>query len=123
LGKYLTEAHNNTFLADVYQGSVFPLATLQQRGLLARYRSAERDSIHESLRPKDDYWAPVVLNAMTIAYNTQLVKGDDIPKNYEDLLLRKWKGKLGLDLNKTEWYVVGAEDYNRYNNEYHKYFR
>jgi len=33
LGKYLTEARNNTFLADVYQGSVFPLATLQQRGI------------------------------------------------------------------------------------------
>jgi len=33
LGRYLTEARNNTFLADVYQGSVFPLATLQQRGI------------------------------------------------------------------------------------------
>ena len=106
LGKYLTEARNNTFLADVYQGSVFPLATLQQRGLLARYRSPERDATHDSLRPKDDYWAPVVLNAMTIAYNTRLVKGDDIPKSYEDLLLPKWKGRLGLDLNKTEWYVA-----------------
>jgi ABC-type Fe3+ transport system substrate-binding protein len=39
-----------------------------------------------------------------------LVKGDEIPKNYEDLLLPKWKGKLGLDLNKTARYVVGAED-------------
>ena len=43
LGKYLTEARNNTFLADVYQGSVFPLATLQQRGLW-RYRSPSGDS-------------------------------------------------------------------------------
>ena len=106
LGKYLTEVRNNTFLPDVYQGSVFPLATLQQKGLLARYRSPERDAIHEILRGKDDYWAPVVLNAMSITYNTRLVKGDDIPKSYDDLLLPKWKGKLGLDLNKTEWYVA-----------------
>ena len=71
LGKYLTEVRNNTFLPDVYQGSVFPLATLQQKGLLARYRSPEREAIHENLRANDDYWAPVILNAMTITYNTR----------------------------------------------------
>jgi len=49
LGKYLTEVRNNTFLPDVYQGSVFPLATLQQKGLLARYRSPERDAISRNL--------------------------------------------------------------------------
>ena len=106
LGKYLTEVRNNTFLPDVYQGSVFPLAALQQKGLLARYQSPEREAIHENLRDNNDYWAPVILNAMTITYNTRLVKGDDIPKSYNDLLLPKWKGRLGLDLNKTEWYVA-----------------
>lgn len=106
LGKYLTEARNQTFLPDVYQSSVFPMTTLQQRGLLAKYQSPEREGVPEALRGKDGYWTAVVLNAMTIAYNTRLVKADEIPKNYEDLLLPKWKGKLGLDLNKTEWYVA-----------------
>jgi iron(III) transport system substrate-binding protein len=82
LGKYLTEVRNNTFLPDVYQGSVFPLAALQQKGLLARYQSPEREAIHENLRDNNDYWAPVILNAMTITYNTRLVKGGDIPKSY-----------------------------------------
>jgi iron(III) transport system substrate-binding protein len=106
LGKYLTEVRSNTFLPDVYQGSVFPLATLQQRGLLTKYFSPERDAVLEALREKDGLWTPVVLNAMTIAYNTRTVKAEEIPKSYEDLLLPKWKGKMGLDLNKTEWYVA-----------------
>lgn len=105
VGKYLTEVRSGTFLPDVYQSSVFPMTTLQQRGLLAKYLSRERDAIPEALREKDGYWTGVVLNAMTIAYNTRLVKADEIPKSYEELLLPKWKGKLGLDLNKTEWFV------------------
>jgi iron(III) transport system substrate-binding protein len=106
LGKYLTEVRSGTFLPDVYQSSIFPMTTLQQRGLLAKYLSPEREAIPEALREKDGYWTAIVLNAMTIAYNTRLVRGDEIPKSYEDLLLPKWKGKLGLDLNKTEWFVA-----------------
>lgn len=106
LGKYLTEVRAGTFLPDVYQSSVFPMTTLQQRGLLAKYLSPERDAISSALRERDGYWTAVVLNAMTIAYNTQLVRADEIPKSYEELLLPKWKGKLGLDLNKTEWFVA-----------------
>ncbi len=106
LGKYLTEVRSGTFLPDVYQSSVFPITTLQQRGLLAKYLSPERDAVPEALRDKDGYWTAVVLNAMTVAYNTHLVKADEVPKNYEGLLLPKWKGKLGLDLNKTEWFVA-----------------
>lgn len=106
LGKYLTEVRSGTYLPDVYQSSIFPMTTLQQRGLLARYLSPEREAVPEVLREKEGYWTAVVLNAMTIAYNTRLVKAEDIPKSYEDLLLPKWKGRLGLDLNKTEWFVA-----------------
>lgn len=106
LGKYLTEVRSGTFLPDVYQSSVFPMTTLQQRGLLAKYLSREREAIPEALREKEGYWTAIVLNAMTIAYNTHLVAANEIPKSYEDLLSPKWKGKLGLDLNKTEWFVA-----------------
>ncbi len=34
--------------------------------------------------------------AMGLAYNTDLVKGNDIPTNYEDLLDPKWNGLIGL---------------------------
>ncbi len=119
LGKYLTEVRSGTFLPDVYQSSVFPITTLQQRGLLAKYVSPEREAVPEVLRERDGYWTAVVLNAMTVAYNTHLVKANEIPKNYEELLQPKWKDKLGLDLNKTEWFVamlqmMGDEKGHRY---------
>ena len=93
LGKYRTEVRSGTFLPDMYQSSGFPMTTLRQHGLLAKYLSSEREAIPLALREKDGYWTAVVLNAMTSAYNTHLVKADEIPKSYEELLLPKWKGK------------------------------
>ena len=106
LSKYLTEIRSGTYLPDVYQASIFPVTTLQQMGLLTKYRSPEREAYPEALKDKEGYWTAVYLNAMTIAYNTRLVRPEDAPKSYEDLLLPKWKGRMGLDLNKTEWYVA-----------------
>jgi iron(III) transport system substrate-binding protein len=106
LAKYLTEVGAGQFLPDVYQSSIFPVMTLQQRGLLGKYLSPERTAYADSLKDKEGYWTAVYLNAMTIAYNTRMVKPEEVPRSYQDLLLPKWKGKMGMDLNKTEWYAA-----------------
>ena len=46
---------------------------------------------------------------MTIAvigYNRKLVAAADVPKSYDDLLLAKWKGHIGLDQTDDDWYMV-----------------
>ncbi|HEY2989595.1 MAG TPA: extracellular solute-binding protein [Candidatus Binatia bacterium] len=106
LARYLTEVKAGQFFPDVYQSSIFPVTTLLQRGLLGKYVSPERAAYSDTLKDKEGYWTAVYLNAMTIAYNTRMVKPDEVPKSYQDLLLPKWKGKMGMDLNKTEWYVA-----------------
>jgi iron(III) transport system substrate-binding protein len=40
-----------------------------------------------------------------MAYNTQLVRPNDAPKKYEDLLAPRWKGRIGVNLQDPEWYV------------------
>ena len=40
-----------------------------------------------------------------MAYNTQLVKPNEAPKKYEDLLAPRWKGRIGVNLQDPEWYV------------------
>ena len=106
LARYLTEAKAGRFFPDVYQSSIFPVMTLQQRGLLGTYNSPERAAYADTFKDKEGYWTAAYVNAMTVAYNTRLVKPDEVPKSYQDLLLPKWKGKMGMDLNKTEWYVA-----------------
>ena len=79
LSKYLLEARTGTYLADVYQSSVFPIMNLLEKGLLARYASPEREAYIEALRDKDGYWNATYLNAVTMAYNTRLLKPDEVP--------------------------------------------
>lgn len=106
LSKYLLEARTGTYLADVYQSSVFPIMNLLEKGLLAQYYSPEREAYIEALRDKDGHWNGMYLNALTMAYNTRLVKPDEVPASYQELLLPKWKGKMGFVLSHTEWYFA-----------------
>ena len=40
-----------------------------------------------------------------MGYNTDLVRPNEAPKRYEDLLATKWKTKIGVNLQDPEWYV------------------
>jgi iron(III) transport system substrate-binding protein len=39
-----------------------------------------------------------------IGYNTRLVKRNEVPRSDEELLNPKWKGKIGMDHSKPEWF-------------------
>jgi iron(III) transport system substrate-binding protein len=53
------------------------------------------------------------------AYNTKIVKKEDLPKTYQDLLDPKWKGKLGIEATDQEWFYnimasMGEENGTKY---------
>jgi iron(III) transport system substrate-binding protein len=106
LARYLLEARTGTYLADVYQSSVFPIMNLVEKGLLAKYFSPERDRYIEGLRDNDGFWNATYLNAVTMAYNSRLLKPEEVPTSYPELLLPKWKGRMGFVLSHTEWYFA-----------------
>jgi len=106
LARYMLEARTGTYLADVYQSSIFPIMNLVEKGLLAKYYSPEREGYIEALRDKDGYWHATYLNAVTMAYNSRMLKPDDVPNSYQELLQPKWRGKMGFVLSHTEWYFA-----------------
>ncbi|NBQ05382.1 MAG: extracellular solute-binding protein [Betaproteobacteria bacterium] len=50
------------------------------------------------------HWSTVFMNVTVHSYNTQLIKKEDLPKTYNDLLDPKWKGKLGVESKAEEWF-------------------
>ena len=83
LTRYLLEARTGSNLADVYQSSVFPIMNLAEKGLLAKYYSPERDGYIETLRDMDGYWHATYLNAVTMAYNSRMLKPNEVPNSYQ----------------------------------------
>ena len=59
--------------------------------------------------PAHREWVATILSVWVQAYNTNLVKKEDLPKTYLDLLDPKWKGKLGIEVKNQEWFSTVAE--------------
>jgi iron(III) transport system substrate-binding protein len=60
------------------------------------------DLIAPAIRPHGE-WVGTRLNVFVQAYNTNLVKREDLPKTWEELLDPKWKGKLGIEAEDSDW--------------------
>ena len=58
-----------------------------------------------ALRPHRG-WIATYLSFWVQAYNTNLVKKDELPHRYEDLLDPRWKGKLGIEARVPDWYAA-----------------
>src|SRR5437762_12096718 len=44
-----------------------------------------------------------------MGYNTRLVKPEDVPKSYEDLLQPKWSGNFGIEASDVLWFAAVAK--------------
>jgi iron(III) transport system substrate-binding protein len=93
LNRIQTEARGGLFAWDVVSGRGDMVLTLSQSKLLAPYHSPESKMIDQDMVDDQGYWAAYYVNPFVLGYNTNLVKKDEVPKTYEQLLDPKWKGK------------------------------
>jgi iron(III) transport system substrate-binding protein len=89
------ERANNIFAVDVLDGSDQALfVTWKKQGILEPYLPSELTKWPADQRDPDGTFASVRFTLMPIAYNTNLVKPEDAPKSFADLLDPKWSGKI-----------------------------
>lgn len=98
LNRILTEAKAGKNFFDVAHGTGEIVLPLMEMGLLAPYLSPERKMIPDDLKDKKGFWTSVYVNSVVLGYNSNLVKGQPIPRAYSDLLQPRWKGrKISVD--------------------------
>jgi iron(III) transport system substrate-binding protein len=51
-------------------------------------------------------WVGTRLLIFVIAYNTNLVRKADLPARYEGFADAKWKGKLGIEAEDSDWFAT-----------------
>ena len=94
----LMEHRAGKLTADVISVGTENVITLKKAGIYARYYSPESQFYPREQADKDGYFYSDSLGLATIAYNHRLVKKEEAPKGYNDLLDPKWKGSLTIDL-------------------------
>lgn len=105
LTKIMTEAQAGKYDFDAVQSAESQAYFLKKKNLLQRYVSPEAKHIQKPFFDPDGYWTAVYIMPNVIAYNTRMVRRNEVPKTDEDLLQPKWKGKMGMDHTKPEWFA------------------
>ena len=102
----LAEARAGQLAADAFEGSGPGLEILHQEGVLEQFYSPAFADIPREAFPRHGYYAPDNLLFTVMGYNTKLVKPDDVPATYQDLLAPKWRGKLGIESSNVAWFAA-----------------
>lgn len=110
--KVTAEAQAKQAIADVVETTLPTLRYLRENKLLipytsvhlAKYPAYARENATKSLV----YWGIDRETYMGVGYNTNLISGPAIPKNYGDLLKPELKGKIGFVSNETGTRTLGS---------------
>ncbi|HZR67655.1 MAG TPA: extracellular solute-binding protein [Burkholderiales bacterium] len=105
----VTEARAGRFDVDIFDTNGPEMESLHREKILQEVKSPYlADLIPQAIMPHRE-WVGTRLNIFALAYNTRLVKKDELPKRWEDLLDPRWKGRLGIEAADEDWFagVVG----------------
>jgi iron(III) transport system substrate-binding protein len=92
--------------ADVISSGTPALEPLSRERLLQPVSSpAVAELMPQALRPHGE-WVGISVNIIAAAYNTNLVKPDDVPMSYDDLKSPKWKNRLAIDAEDVDWFAA-----------------
>lgn len=101
--RVVIEGQAKSAKADVIHESEMDFYGLLKKGLIDSYDSPQRTAFRPQYKDDKGFWAINAETLNVIAYNTNLVKGADVPKSFSDLLASKWKGKILIDENESKW--------------------
>jgi len=104
LQRALTEARAGRFAVDAFELNGPEMEALYREGLLEEFYSPQFKNLPSAAFPKHRHYAPDRFNFFTIAYNTKLVKPEEVPNSYEDLAHPRWIGRIGIEASDTDWF-------------------
>ena len=110
--RVLQEAQAKRYLVDSVETTFPVLKVMQEYKLLTPYLSPYLAAYPDDVKEKADkglvYWATDRESYIGLSYNTNVIQGSTIPKNFDDLLKPELKGKMGFATTDTGARVIGA---------------
>jgi iron(III) transport system substrate-binding protein len=107
VNRVVTEQRTGRPMVDVINVDELSGWVLKDRGLLQPYASNETRAFPEAYRdPEGFFTCCTYIVTNVIAYNRKLVRKDEAPKTFEDLLLPKWTEKLGMETDLAKLFAA-----------------
>jgi ABC-type Fe3+ transport system substrate-binding protein len=91
--KILNEARAHRTQADVFDVTS-GISPLLDAHVVAEYRPSAAAHYPAAFKDPAGYWTATNLYFLTVAYNTNLVKPNEAPATFADLLDPKWRGQM-----------------------------
>ena len=106
LQRTVAEARAKRYTMDAVHFGAPEMEALAREKILEPVVSPVHKDLQPGSVPAHKEWAATILSVWVQAYNTNLVKKQDLPKTYKDLLDPKWKGKLGIESKNDDWFAT-----------------
>ena len=106
LQRAVTEARAGRFACDVLETNGPEMEALYREKLLTEFYSPHFKDLPPAAFPKHRHYVADRFNFFTIGYNTNIVKPDEVPNSYADLLHPRFVGKIGLESGDTDWFAA-----------------
>lgn len=106
LQRALTEARNGRFEVDVVETNGPELEALAREKVLQPVHSPLHVELIAQALPSHRGWVGARLNVFVAAYNTNLVRRDELPRDWKGLADARWKGRLGIEASDIDWFAT-----------------
>lgn len=103
LQRAVTEARGGRHAVDVIETNGPELEMLHREQILQAVKSPHLADLIPAARRPHGEWVGTRLNVFALAYNTKLVKKEELPKTFADLAHPRWKGRLGIEADDQDW--------------------
>ena len=126
--KIATEHQAGQVAADViWVGDPADYLSFKKEGILQKYSSPEAKAIDSKFIDPDGYYTGARMMNMGIGYNSALVKPEEAPQSWNDLLDPKWEGQIVMtdpsSAGTTKYFVAALLANPEYGEEYFKKLR
>ena len=103
LQRAVAEARAGRFACDILETNGPEMEALYREQVLDEFYSPHFKDLAPASFPKHRHWIADRFNFFTIGYNTNLVKPEEVPNAYEELVNPRWVGRIGLEGSDVDW--------------------
>jgi len=104
LQRAITEARAGRFSPDILETNGPEMEAMYREKLLEEFHSPHFTDLPAAAFPKHRHYVADRFNFFTIGYNTNLVKPEEVPDSYEDLVHPRWAGRVGIEGSDVDWF-------------------